>query len=117
MPLTVCDRKTVDTRNLVAVDFIKQGEHTLGEDMVVQYNKSQQFYYLSKQQPWEPLLLHMGSLSPGSPQSTIYGQSHIRTISRLFIRIVGVPHTAFALPDNGLQKPRESIEVRGLVII
>jgi len=123
-PLCYCDAQTVDPLDCVAVDLVKRDQYE-GESLYLKFNPTQQFYYLSRQRPHEIALMMMADSNPDSRKTPCKGEiSGILSLSAFTVTKLtppqGLPHAAFPLPLNNLSTlphPRESIEVRLLVII
>jgi len=95
-PLALCDIRSMDSRDLLAVDKI----HTThrNEACYLKYNPLQEWYYLPGQSPNEPFMFQVwDSQYPGS--------------------CCGAPHVSFDNPMAKEGRPvRESIEVRAVAI-
>ncbi|KAE8414599.1 hypothetical protein BDV36DRAFT_239050 [Aspergillus pseudocaelatus] len=91
-PLALCDYSTLNRDDLVPVDEVHR--EGILESHSIQYNPSQKWYYLSDQTPNEVLIFR-------SVDSVIYGE---------------VPHAAFCDPRYPNESPRESVELRVLVV-
>jgi len=123
-PLTYCDTQTVRQSDCVAVDLVKRDEYE-GETLYVRHSRRHRWYFLSKQRPHEPILLKMAESDPNSPGEYRQGKSLAEILLGASLpadtsRTLGLPHAAFELPavvDGPPPKPRESIEVRLLVLV
>ncbi|GIK02043.1 hypothetical protein Aspvir_006086 [Aspergillus viridinutans] len=91
-PLALCDYSTLDRSDLVQIDEV----HVEGvlESHSVQYNPSQRWYYLSEQTVEEVLIFCSADSETGGE----------------------VPHAAFCDPRYPDEEPRESVELRVLVV-
>lgn len=95
-PLALADASSVASDDLVATDQVFPGR--VGEIYHLAYDPTQRWYFAPRMTPDEVLLIKgWDSLDDGRARFT--------------------PHSAFNLPDAGDAAPRESIEVRTLVII
>ncbi len=96
-PLALADASTVRPEDLVATDQVFPDR--VGEIYYLAYNPWQRWYYAPDMTPDEVLLIKgWDSLDDGRARFT--------------------PHSAFALPDTPKDAPpRESIEVRALVVV
>jgi hypothetical protein len=96
-PLALADASSVDPAELVATDQVFPGR--VGEIYHLVHNRDQRWYYAPRMTPDEVLLIKgWDSLDDGRARFT--------------------PHGAFDLPDTPESAaPRESIEVRTLVVI
>ena len=104
VPLAVCDARSVAAADLVSTDIHHFGEDDLehprysGEIYSVVYNPAHRWYYAKDMQPEEVLLLKNWDSSADDHASY-------------------TPHTGFKNPTApATSRPRESIEVRTLVI-
>eukprot|EP01117_Protostelium_nocturnum_P000179 TRINITY_DN10251_c0_g1_i1.p1 TRINITY_DN10251_c0_g1~~TRINITY_DN10251_c0_g1_i1.p1 ORF type:complete len:291 (-),score=72.42 TRINITY_DN10251_c0_g1_i1:18-890(-) len=94
-PLTFCDYQSVDWKDLKETDLIYPNRK--GETFSVEYNENQKWYYLSKMNTDEVVLLKCFD-------NLLDGRSRV------------TPHTAFRDPETPSDAPaRQSIEVRALV--
>ena len=119
MPLAVCDTASVSREDCLEVDVVKAGGYN-GELSQVHYNQNQQYFYLSKQRPNEPLLLSMALWDPEDPDRYTQGGWFSQFLNVKWLTInEGVPHVSFPLPqcDQCPHAPRESIEVKTLVLV
>ena len=95
-PLALADASSVRPEDLVATD--QRFPNRTGEIYHLAYNPGQRWYYAPEMTPDEVLLIKgWDSLEDGRAQYT--------------------PHSAFPLPDQDGAPPRESIEVRTIVVI
>jgi hypothetical protein len=96
-PLALADAASVGPQDLIATDQVFPDR--IGEIYLLAYNRSQRWYYAPRMTPDEVLLIKgWDSLDDGRARFT--------------------PHSAFDLPDTPADAPpRESIEVRTLVVI
>ncbi len=95
-PLALADASSVTAEELVATDQVFPGR--VGEIYNLAYGPKQRWYYAPRMTPDEVLLIKgWDSLDDGRARFT--------------------PHSAFNLPDSANAAPRESIEVRTLVVI
>ena len=95
-PLALADASSVAPEHLVATDQVFPGR--VGEIYHLAYDPGQRWYYAPRMTPDEILLIKgWDSLDDGRARFT--------------------PHSAFDLPDTANAAPRESIEVRTLVVI
>jgi len=139
-PLAFCDTATVSPEDCVAVDLVKRDDYE-GESMFLRHNPDHQFYYLSQQRPHEVSLLLMTESDPASSPRFKQGEEEITGLIHLNPDTwecqpphfggklsqladlqfpIGLPHAAFSLPVTDgypAPPPRESIEVRTLVIV
>jgi len=118
MPLALCDVKSVDQVDCIAVDLDKS-DSSVGKIYELQYNENQRFYYLSEQRPDEVWLLYMAEWNPACPDKQFQGISLSYDYFYRVLNIIGVPHAAFSLPPcaDCPHPHRESIEVRALIIV
>ena len=95
-PLALADASSVETEDLVATDQVFPDR--VGEIYHLAYNPAQHWYYAPEMSRDEVLLIKgWDSRDDGRARFT--------------------PHSAFSLPDEEDAAPRESIEVRTLVVI
>lgn len=94
-PLAVCDWATLDWRKdrLANRMVLPHGWHELGK---YAFRESQQWFYLSQQQPQEVLIFTQ--FDSESEQAGGGGMT--------------VPHTAFKVPGTDMLPARESIEIK-----
>jgi hypothetical protein len=74
MPLALCDVRSVDSADCVAVRLDELDE-SVGEIYKLQYNENQRFYYLSEQRPDEVWLLYMAEWNPACLDKKFQGIS------------------------------------------
>jgi hypothetical protein len=72
MPLALCDVKSVDRTDCIAIELDKL-DSSVFEIYQLQYNENQRFYYLSEQRPDEVWLLYMAEWNPACPDKTFQG--------------------------------------------
>jgi hypothetical protein len=72
MPLALCDVKSVDSTDCIAVELDKL-DSSGAEIYQLQYNENQRFYYLSEQRPDEVWLLYMAEWNPTCPDKKFQG--------------------------------------------
>ncbi|PVH74990.1 hypothetical protein DL98DRAFT_602785 [Cadophora sp. DSE1049] len=95
-PLTVCDGRTVDSKDIVPADRVFPGYH--GEVYQVKYSPKQEWLWCEHQTSSEPFAVLMYDTCPSGT-------------ARL------CPHTSFANPRaKPNAQPRKSVEARTLVI-
>ncbi len=95
-PLALADASSVASADLIATDQVFPDR--VGEIYNLAYDPKQRWYYAPRMRPDEVLLIKgWDSLDDGRARFT--------------------PHSAFNLPDSANAAPRESIEVRTLVVI
>ncbi|KAF5667726.1 hypothetical protein FDENT_12034 [Fusarium denticulatum] len=95
-PLAVCDGSTVPPEKLIKVDHVRK--HHIGESLYPLECDRYRWYYLNKQTPDEVLLIKMFD-------------------SKEDVAAICCPHTSFQKKKIAPSaKPRESIEVRALVV-
>ncbi|PVH72728.1 hypothetical protein DL98DRAFT_432673, partial [Cadophora sp. DSE1049] len=94
-PLAVCDRTTVSNSELIASDHVRQA--FVGESFYLRPNDTHKWFYLSKQQPDEALIMKMFD-------------------SQESAKAKFCPHASFRMP-NGIQgtRPRRTIEAHVMV--
>ena len=104
LPLAVCDARSVADGDLVETDIHHFGEDDLehprhsGQIYSVRYNPAHRWYFAAHMQPHEVLLLKNWDSAPG--------------------RACYTPHSGFKNPAAAAgAPPRESIEVRTLVVM
>ena len=79
MPLAMVDTQTVDRADCIAVDVIKHGSYT-GEEISVQHNPEQRFYYISNQKSHEMWLFLMAMWDPNNPDGYFQGTHQYSTL-------------------------------------
>jgi hypothetical protein len=108
-PLAVCDHRSLDPKDLIAIDEVHKED--ILESHGVQYNPSQEWYYLSDMRTDEMLIFK-------AVDSQIKGEGSLISPMRrwcTFFDLQLVPHSAFRDDRYGNEVPRESIEMRVLV--
>jgi len=93
-PLALCDSRSLEDADIVPADAVY--ERVVAENCMIHYNPAQRWYHLADQQPFEALIFKAADSN-----------------SALFSRCA---HGSFDLPGAMSRIPRESIDVRVLVM-
>jgi hypothetical protein len=115
-PLALCDYTSLGKGDLVEVDEVHRED--ILESHGLQYSPEQKWFYLSDQTAEEILIFKsVDSHVKGEGECSFYFCSETCIRKKIFglIRIL-VPHAAFKDPRYPYELPRESIELRILVV-